>query len=303
MNDTLTGRDLVKIAGMIHENLRLRQAVERRELEKQIDLLFRSIDSLRSVRRKLQRCRELRFLGAAATLQEQLAHTLRQLPYGLTEIEKAQQAIRGKLPRLGDIYLELKQTQEEFCQLRYDHGQVTIGVTTDPIELEGIYLGEFEICLHIAALSDTRETPYSIHALDPHPAASNEVVTHPHVSDGRMCAGDATATIRNALASGRVFDFFCLARSVLLAYNPGSPFVSLDDWDGVSCRDCGYVANNDHCYWCEGCEHEYCEECISFCCRCDEPKCSSCLTTCPACENGVCDVCAAKCPNCERTLC
>ena len=61
-------------------------------------------------------------------------------------------------------------------------------------------------------------------ALDPHPAALNDAVTHPHVSDERLCTGDAGAAIQAALAAGRVFDFFTLVRSVLVTYNPESPY-------------------------------------------------------------------------------
>ena len=65
---------------------------------------------------------------------------------------------------------------------------------------------------------------YRVVALDPHPAGSDESVTHPHVRDEQLCAGDAAAAIRSALAGGRICDFFLLVRSVLDRIQPRLAF-------------------------------------------------------------------------------
>ena len=88
--------------------------------------------------------------------------------------------------------------------------------------------------LHLNRLGESqRGTAYSIIALDPHPAASNDSVTHPHISDGELCAGDAGAAIRAALGAGRIADVFQLVHSVLTTYNPGCPYAFMDAgrWD------------------------------------------------------------------------
>jgi hypothetical protein len=45
---------------------------------------------------------------------------------------------------------------------------------------------------------------FSIIALEPNPAAGRPDVTHPHVIEKRLCAGDAVNPIRTALESGRL---------------------------------------------------------------------------------------------------
>ncbi len=74
--------------------------------------------------------------------------------------------------------------------------------------------------------------PYRVIALDPHPAAGNEMVTHPHVSDEHVCLGDATIAVKQALATGRVCDACHLiplqARKAISEYLEVRPPVSTD---------------------------------------------------------------------------
>ncbi len=112
-----------------------------------------------------------------------------------------------------------------------------------------VYLGEFEIQLQLAGQGESHdhEELYRIVAVDPHPATSDESVTHPHVRDECLCAGEAGAAICSALTSGRICDFFLLVRSVLKEYNPKSPFVPLDKWNGICCVG---VRRNTSCVPC-----------------------------------------------------
>ncbi len=65
--------------------------------------------------------------------------------------------------------------------------------------MNDVHLGDFEIQLHVPSLAEMRyNSIFRIVALDPHPAASNDCVTHPHVSDERLCPGDAGAAINMA---------------------------------------------------------------------------------------------------------
>ena len=225
---------------------------------------------------------------------------------GLREIERTAE-INGSrsCPTVSDVFAELLQARQEFDRFDFDLKQQVVSVTTEPIELENVYLGEFRIRLHIDRLCELprRHTIYQIIALDPHPARANESVTHPHVRDEELCVGDAAAAIASALANGRICDFFLLVRSVLNTYNGHSPYVPLTEWSGSACNDCGYIVDHDETYYCESCQNDFCGECVSYCRRCDTSVCRGCLETCPICDEPVCANCLTKCPKCKTTLC
>ncbi len=106
------------------------------------------------------------------------------------------------VPSVRCLLADIEQLRKEMGGLRYHAGQGILAVTIEPVTLEGVYLGPFEIQLFLNSLA--RDEPYSAYeivALDPHPAGCNSDVTHPHVSDQRLCAGDAVAPIGAALSS------------------------------------------------------------------------------------------------------
>ena len=49
--------------------------------------------------------------------------------------------------------------------------------------------------------------------------------------DERLCEGDGRSAIRQALAQGRLLDFFMLVAGGLRTYNAESPFVALEIWE------------------------------------------------------------------------
>jgi len=138
-----------------------------------------------------------------------------------------------------DIYRDILALHDEFEDVSWERRQQTLGARTEPIELEGVHLGEFGIRLDWGNLVNGHPENYCVVALDPHPASSNESVTHPHVQDKDVCEGDGRIPIRTALEQGRLMDFFLVVRNLLRTYNSGSPFVSLDEWYGANCSDCG----------------------------------------------------------------
>ena len=86
---------------------------------------------------------------AAAELRKDLGYTLPTLQSELT-------AIVSQLPRItttktmatiGDIYEDLLALQKDFDELDYDIRGRWLSVTTEPITLQDIYLGPFEIRL------------------------------------------------------------------------------------------------------------------------------------------------------------
>ncbi len=141
---------------------------------------------------------------------------------------------------------------------------------------------------------------FVIEALDPQPAASNEEVIHPHVQSGALCAGDAMAPIASALKEGRLADAFLAVNSVLHNYNPSSPYVAIEDWEGTRCNDCECLVDGDRSYFCHGCENRVCDECSRCCDVCDDVYCLNCLETIEDPElKYLCEHCRARCEGCD----
>jgi hypothetical protein len=175
-------------------------------------------------------------------------------------------------------------------------------VVTGPVTLRDVRLGPFRLELHVARLRDRHDVSViRCVALEPNPAGTSEDTTHPHVRDEVLCAGDATVPLQTALRQGRVCDAFLLTSAVLHTYNPASPYVSLDDWAGVACADCGYASDPDSAYRCESCEETVCERCVGSCDGCDASYCQSCLERTDD-DQRLCPGCRARCPRCERTV-
>ncbi len=222
---------------------------------------------------------------------------------GITQQLDTYLADNRPIATIQDIYYDLLALHDEFEKVSWDHSQQTLSVTTEPIELEGIYLGEFEIRLDWGDLIDGHPSNYRVVALDAQSAASNESVTHPHVQDEAVCEGDGRVPIRNALAQGRLLDFFLIVRNLLHTYNSGSPFVSLDDWHGITCADCGSSTNEDERYTCVKCESTICEGCHDSCSDCGDPYCAECIGRCEGCDDRYCRSCLKRCEQCRVLRC
>jgi hypothetical protein len=302
--EPLTQRQILRLARMIIEELAKRQTAQHRHIAGHIDQVIEQVRRLSSLRRQLAMAADRGWNAATGKIIEDLRDCIRDIPYHSAEADRAIDDVKPQEVALGDVVAELRQCQNEFDGLQYTPDGTCLSITTDSIELEDVYLGEFQIALDISRLSQVRhDATYRIIALDPHPASSNSDVTHPHVSGEHMCEGDAAAAIGAALASGRVFDFFSLVKGVLTTYNSSSPYVSLSDWDGVSCHECGYTTSQDNLHYCESCDNDLCDECMSYCRQCDDSVCRSCLEECGACGEQICSSCKTKCPDCGRVIC
>ena len=204
---------------------------------------------------------------------------------------------------IGDIYADLVALHDEFDDVSFDRRERTISVTTESIELDGVYLGPFAIRLEWSELTEGRPGIYQVIALDANPAAANDSVTHPHVQDEAVCEGEARQPIRKALEQGRLLDFFVIVANLLRTYNSDSPYVSLSDWRGVDCADCGSTVSDDERWTCEKCETTVCGECYSNCPGCDGIFCSECVTRCEGCDQDHCSACMKQCSRCRAELC
>jgi len=243
--------------------------------------------------------------AAARRLRSQLAFCLELIAANLSATQRGLRSSTGPpvtlvTPR--DLYRDMVGLKQEFGDLGFSLKDKTLTVTTEEIELEGVYLGPFEIELRWDRLDDDYSA-YRISAQDPHPAASNDEVTHPHVQGGVLCEGDARMAIRAAFSDGRLFDFFVLVTTVLRTYNPSSPYVKLSVWEGEPCCDCGGLTDCEEMALCERCGESICDECRVYCVDCDNRCCCSCVRTCSECDQDSCVDCQRFCPQCEKTRC
>jgi hypothetical protein len=174
---------------------------------------------------------------------------------------------------------------------------------TPAIELEDVYLGPFAIELHVDRLAGSPASHcFDIVALEPNPASCNESVTHPHVQDKALCAGDAAVPISQALKQGRIADGFCLVRSVLQTYNPASPSVALDSWSGQYCHDCDCPIDEDDARFCDHCDNRFCDGCMAGCDLCERSCCRGCIDHDPVSDRRCCPACCHRCSECDRVV-
>lgn len=234
-----------------------------------------------------------RRLGSAL---ESLFHEVRR-----TMKECAERATVAVRPSLRSVIDDLTALECEFDEVEIDLRARQLSVVTDPIELEDLPLGRFQIRLRWGRLAESR--PYVVEALDPNPAATDSSVTHPHVNDEALCEGDGKAAIRSALEEGRFFDFFLLVRQILETYNPSSAYVRIKEWVGVSCVDCGSTTDRDEASFCERCESDLCSDCVSCCGDCGRTSCSECRTSCQGCDGDYCRGCLNACDACGESFC
>lgn len=207
-------------------------------------------------------------------------------------------------PSLRDLLGELDQLENEFGGWHYDGRIKELSVITDPIRLRGVELGPFRICLRLGQpIAHLIGRLCAVQAIEPNTAASNDEVTHPHISGEGICVGDFGPDLLRSLRGGRVCDFFLMIRSILNTYNPDSPYVSLDEWYGEPCGDCGRSVTEEDRYGCEACERSVCDDCISACPHCHASICYGCVTMCRKCEKSSCAECLAPCIDCGDLVC
>lgn len=203
------------------------------------------------------------------------------------------------VPSLQTLDRDLASLADDFDEVRIDLRSRELAVVTDRVLLEEIDLGRFAIVLEIDRLGASR--PYRIEALDPHPAASNDDVVHPHVQGERLCEGDGHEAIQRSLADGNIADFFLFVRQILHTYNPDSPYVRLEEWEEQECPDCGGLAAE--LTECRQCRSSICFDCLACCGRCCDGFCASCLESCSSCRDVLCSECMTYCDHCSTNLC
>ena len=260
-------------------------------------------DEVRRIAERLRLVLARGWFVAAQHVLEDVDYTLRILRRELenfqTDLPAAVRPQGVAVPR--EMAADLIALEQEFEQVTIDLEEEKISVLTDALILEGVYLGPFRIVLHWNRIG--RSHPYEIIAEAACAAESDRGVTHPHVRDQILCEGDGAAPIRSALTQGRLLDFFVLVQQILQNYNGGSAHVSLDDWDGVSCHECGYSMPRDEGGSCDRCGETLCSECSVICSGCECYLCGDCASQCDACQQSYCAPCLTVQPGTSRLLC
>jgi hypothetical protein len=253
----------------------------------------------------LEKARGHNLVSIVPQLRAQLLQRLQEVRDAIAGLARQLEEPRPGAPSLSLFVAELQGLKEEFGDLHIDWKEKFLGVTTEPITLRDVELGPFSIQLPWASLAHNKCEARCFHvvALEPNPAASNDLVTHPHVKNQRLCPGDAAAPLQKALQEGRISDAFILIRSVLQHYNSGSPHVRLEDWFGSECHDCGSPVGDEERYYCEVCGYDYCEDCVADCSTCSVTRCRNCLTACEVCEDYFCSGCLRSSAHSGRDCC
>jgi len=246
------------------------------------------------------------WMSAEQRCRRSLMHSLQELRRELQLLESQIAPVeptaiaRSTVPEvIGDLWA----LHQEFEVVEMDLRERTVSVTTEPLTLDGVYLGPFHIELCWKETGYGNGWRYRIVADDPHPAASNEDVTHPHVQSESLCEGDGSQPLRAALETGRLFDFFTLVANILRTYNAASPYIALKDWDGISCSECGCLMDADEWCSCAVCSTAFCNDCRTVCLDCEDDFCVGCMKCCASCEEYFCKYCLQLCRGCCQEIC
>jgi len=296
--DSKFRRQTVRAALSIHDQLTSSGAQISR-----LRLPESSWEALRRITRRLEVTATRGWHTAHQHLVDELDYFLRMLNREL-DVVREELSAAPKLRQVSsarDIVADLEAIAGEFEGFTLDRKQQSLSVLTEPIELEGTYLGSFQIVLRWDQIGIQKA--YEVIATEPFAAAGESDVTHPHVRDQSLCEGEGAAPIKAALAQGRLLDFFILVRQILETYNAESAHVGLEGWDGASCRDCGWRMPSSERGTCERCGASVCGECSSSCESCDRYVCGDCSGSCADCGSSLCSSCVATPDDVPRQLC
>jgi len=294
----MSPQQTLRLALAIHGHLRQQQGnnIPSAELPESVWL------TCKTIQRRLRRALAQDWQLAARRLDRDFNAQLNSLLDQIRQIVNDRSTRPAKhIPTVHDIHQDILSLKAEFEAVTWDIRQRTLSVTTADVVLRNIDLGRFEIELDWRELPDA--SAFRVIALDPNPADSNDQVTHPHVESESLCVGDARLSLQHALEQGRIADFFLIVNSVLLTYNSGSPYVSLAEWHGVRCSDCGDSVGSEDCFTCGKCEDSLCESCYRYCEPCSGHFCCTCVATCDACDEDLCRDCQQSCKSCKATFC
>jgi hypothetical protein len=303
----MEGKDpRLRLAGHLVRHLSSRTERRSSQLDDSATQLFQRQQVLQRCWRQWQLARQRGWTTSAAALRLAILDHAARLDSALTQFISCGSTESQNIPTRPTLRLlleELEQLKNEFGDVEYRLKDQVVAVTTDCITLEEVELGPFSIELHLQRLPQNLGSgAFEIIALEPNPASQDSSITHPHVSRNSLCAGDATLPISAALQEGRIADAFCLVSAVLHEYNAGSPYVSLETWNGERCQDCDTLIDSGDLCSCHKCGRQCCDDCLSRCGGCDETFCNYCLERDDEADERYCAGCRRACAACERIV-
>jgi hypothetical protein len=293
---TLPTQLLVRVASRLHNIWHSRAHIVARDGCHWLRRLQDRLEALQVGMDRLTKARGHRLELVLPSLQQEILDQCEGLRLAMIVARDSMTCSAPAVPAIAAFMEEIQQIEEDFIQFSIDWKKKIVIATTEPITLRDVYLGPFAIHFCWERLLHQADVAcFDVVALEPHPPVANGRVTHPHVKDRSLCAGDAAVPIRKALDQGHLADAFCLISGVLHHYNPDSPHVHLDDWEGTECHDCGRNIGDDDRWCCESCDRDFCDDCIGSCAICDTNRCHGCLARCDGCEEPCCAHCLQSC--------
>ena len=172
---SLTPKQLIRIARFIRDQLLCHERNQWRVTQNRLAGLDQGLQRFHGIHRKLTICELHGWYGAARRLRYGIESISRDIPFHLQELTQNLPKPNRHVPQLSEIHRDLCQIQAEFDGLRHYAEGNLLCVQTEAIELNGVYLGEFEIQLQLPSLAEFQHGRiFRIIALDPHPASSND---------------------------------------------------------------------------------------------------------------------------------
>lgn len=256
-----------------------------------------------SLRWRIEQATARRLDCATASLKQELSTLLKVMGRRIEELRVNNDAPPPRALDRCEWIRELRHLEAEFGTLTVRWTDTVIRVVTEPVELKEVPLGPFAVEFNwTGGPSADGIRAFEVKALKPNRPSGRSDVTHPHIEDDILCAGEAKDALSQAVADGRLVDAFQLVHSVLTNYNPHSAYVSLNEWDGSHCAQCGRRIRSGEASSCEGCDCELCDECGARCEGCGELRCGDCLEPCDVCRERHCRACLVT-PAQGRSFC
>jgi len=204
-------KNLIRMADKIQDSLIRLKHGRYLELMRQLTAFAGQLQELTAQSRKMGASLAKGWFSAAERCRNGVNRLLIDIPSSVSRIRQLTNDTQKETPNLSSLVDELNQVQDEFGSFEIDNTENTVSVITESITLDDVYLGPFRIQLELKRFSDLyTSSPYHVIALSPNPAATDETVTHPHVSNETLCEGDGCVAIKTALEQGRLSDFFTM---------------------------------------------------------------------------------------------
>jgi len=200
------------------------------------------------------------------------------------------------------------QVSNMFSSVTYSLRPPIITAVTKPITIddddEGYFeLGAYSIVLDVntivsasRTIENGRRAAYTVSALEPLDGCTSQ--GHPHVSNNRLCEGEAVDAVRFALTRCMFDEFFSIVYATLQTYNPDSAYIRLgemrgqedEDEDESECEICSSTVSSDSLYTCDVCSDATCANCRVWCELGQASLCNNCASRKIACRlfSGTC---------------